>query len=164
MFLHLSVILFTGEGRCTAPSADTPWQTHTLADTPPPPTRRPLQRTVRILLECILVVYKYSLLLSMKEPLSWAFIKQNPICTNWRIFFDCCTRLYHTAMWNIVHWNIYKTLKILTGGVFLNINSWWKFSWRPKSESENRWVQFGSSWLFCYVASWNTFLLHLLNT
>ena len=50
MFLHLSVILFTGREGVV-------WQTlppgrHPLADTPP---RRPLQRTVRILVECILV-------------------------------------------------------------------------------------------------------------
>ena len=48
--LHLSVILFTG-GRCTTAS----WQTPPKADTPFPP-RRPLQRTVRILLEYILVI------------------------------------------------------------------------------------------------------------
>ena len=41
MFLHLSVILFTGGGV---------WQTP-----PAPSSRRPLQRTVPILLECILV-------------------------------------------------------------------------------------------------------------
>ena len=29
---------------------------HPQADHPPPPTKRPLQRTVRILLECILVI------------------------------------------------------------------------------------------------------------
>ena len=69
MFLHQSVILFTG--RCvyqhalgqTSPLADTPltsacWDTHTPAQcmlgyTPLP--RRPLLRTVRIPLECILV-------------------------------------------------------------------------------------------------------------
>ena len=75
MFLHLSVILFTGEGFWQIslgrhpPEADNPWadtpvgrQPH-LADTPPfrhplgrhPRPRRPLQRTVRMLLECILV-------------------------------------------------------------------------------------------------------------
>ena len=48
MFLHVSVILSRGrvwQGRQTPP-----W----LADTPPP-KGRPLQRNVRILLECILV-------------------------------------------------------------------------------------------------------------
>ena len=58
VFLHLSVILSRGcISACTG--ADTPW-----ADTPPhrtdtnpPPSRRLLQRTVRILLECILVSF-----------------------------------------------------------------------------------------------------------
>ena len=48
MLLHLSVILFIA-GRCTPP-----WGRHPHGQTPPPP-RQPLQRTVRILLECILV-------------------------------------------------------------------------------------------------------------
>ena len=75
MFLHVSVILFAGggwSGRQTPLWADIPWQTppgrHPLGQTPlsrhtpPPPGRQihprggPLQRTVRILLECILVV------------------------------------------------------------------------------------------------------------
>ena len=51
MFLHLSVILFTGGGRA--------WQ-----------ERRPLQRTVCILLECILVVAVFSLFkYYVKKPL-----------------------------------------------------------------------------------------------
>ena len=68
MFLHMSVILSNG-GSCRYPLADTPllgrhapgktpslgqtapWQT----STPPPFQGRPLQRTVHILLECILV-------------------------------------------------------------------------------------------------------------
>ena len=63
MFLHLSVILFTGVGRCTPPQVHPPTDTPQ-ADTPPPghtppgqtsTPRRPLQRTVCILLECILV-------------------------------------------------------------------------------------------------------------
>ena len=45
MFLHLSVILFTGGV----------WQT-------PPSNRRPLQRTVRILLECIILSFQIVLL------------------------------------------------------------------------------------------------------
>ena len=56
MFSRASVILSTG-GRCTPPWADTPSpdrQTPTLGRHPLPP-RRPLQRTLRILLECILV-------------------------------------------------------------------------------------------------------------
>ena len=64
MFLHLSVILFTGGGGvCRTPSRQTPSQ----ADTPllgkhtpprqtPRPQRRPLQRPVHILLECILIL------------------------------------------------------------------------------------------------------------
>ena len=50
-----------GRGRCTPPEADTPRETPQV-DTPSPPSgqtplpiRRPLQQTVRILLECILV-------------------------------------------------------------------------------------------------------------
>ena len=52
MFLHLSAILFKGG------LADTPPGRNPRVDTPlgrPPAPRRPLQRTVRILLECILV-------------------------------------------------------------------------------------------------------------
>ena len=79
MFLHLSVILSTGGVSDRHPRADTPragtplvdthWADTPWADTPlgrhpprqtpplhPPPPRRPLQRTVRILLECILVL------------------------------------------------------------------------------------------------------------
>ena len=54
IFLHLSVILFTG--RVWQTRIDTPWE-----DTPPeqtPPKRWALQRTVRILLECILYFLK----------------------------------------------------------------------------------------------------------
>ena len=57
MFLHLSVILFRGVWQ-TPPWADIPpgqtpsWADTSLAD---PRRRRPLQRTVRILLECNLV-------------------------------------------------------------------------------------------------------------
>ena len=63
MFSQASVVLFTGGGGGTPlgrnPQADTPLGRH------PPPPRRLLQRTVRILLECIHVwkafnfVYKY---------------------------------------------------------------------------------------------------------
>ena len=58
---------FVHRGEVYTPSWQTlPWQTHTpgrhpLADIPPgrhpPSTRRPLQRTVCIILECILVIY-----------------------------------------------------------------------------------------------------------
>ena len=67
IFLHLFVILFT-RGRCTPPGRYHPWQTppppariprqtSPPPDTPwqTPPKRRQLQRSVRILLECILV-------------------------------------------------------------------------------------------------------------
>ena len=68
MFSQASVILSTGGG--VHPQADTPLGTHPLdrhlppgqTPTPPPPLgrhptlRRPLRRTVRILLECILVI------------------------------------------------------------------------------------------------------------
>ena len=81
MFLHLSVILFTGEGVCLSACWDTtpPWK-HTPQKAPPPPgsTHHPREahasprkhthtpgsrlrhtvneRPVRILLECILVI------------------------------------------------------------------------------------------------------------
>ena len=63
MFLHLSVILFTGEGVCQTPPGRHPsLYRHPPGQTPPSrhpwedtPSRRPLQWTVRILLECILV-------------------------------------------------------------------------------------------------------------
>ena len=87
MFLHLSVILFTGgsvwsdtprarhpPGRHPLgrypPWADPPrqthpppWQTHPLGSHTPARWKRPLQRTVRILLECILVCCKIIVLL-----------------------------------------------------------------------------------------------------
>ena len=59
MFSQASVILFTGEGFWQTPQAD-PQSRH-----PPCPVHagihpvRPLQRTVRILLECILVGYPF---------------------------------------------------------------------------------------------------------
>ena len=55
--------------------ADTPWADHPLGQTPPwqtPIPRQPLQQTVRILLECILV---FNLLL--------------PLCPNISHFFHC---------------------------------------------------------------------------
>ena len=52
MFLHLSVILFTGEVYPSMHWADPPGK-HPRADTPP--GRQPLQRTVRIPLEYIFV-------------------------------------------------------------------------------------------------------------
>ena len=60
MFLHLSVMLFTG-GRCTPPRKtpllrQTPPDRHPPGQTPILPQGRPLQRTVRILLDCILIL------------------------------------------------------------------------------------------------------------
>ena len=82
MFLHLSVILFTGGGvhppgrhpltdtppRQTLPS---PW-----ADTPPPLDTQPLQRTVHILLKCI-----HACLIIMKDesPKVFKLVKQEII-------------------------------------------------------------------------------------
>ena len=58
ILLHLSVILFRGGVRHPPGRSPLP-----LADTPPPgrhpPPKRPLQRKVRILLECILVLNMY---------------------------------------------------------------------------------------------------------
>ena len=61
IFTQASVILFTGGGVADTPKADT-----SPGQTPPCPVhagihppRRPLQRTVRILLECILVTFTY---------------------------------------------------------------------------------------------------------
>ena len=55
MFLHLSVILPTGGVSASVHAGiDTPLDRHPRADTPP--SRRLLQRMVRILLECILVI------------------------------------------------------------------------------------------------------------
>ena len=74
-FLHLSVILSTSECIPACTWADTPLGRHLpRADTPPgqtpPPSRRLLQRTVRILLECILV-YIDSMLIA-------------PVCVVWQ--------------------------------------------------------------------------------
>ena len=44
--------------RQTCPWANTPWTDTTIGRQPHPPPRRPLQRTVHILLECILVCTK----------------------------------------------------------------------------------------------------------
>ena len=63
MFLHLSVILSMEGVWQTPPLSKHPrGQTpllgkHLPGQTPPPPGRRLLQRTVRILLECILVTF-----------------------------------------------------------------------------------------------------------
>ena len=68
MFLHLSVSDFVHSGSVCIPActgADTPLlgryprvSQHALGQTP----RRPLQRTVRILLECILVLFVFAVL------------------------------------------------------------------------------------------------------
>ena len=59
MFLHLSVSHSVHRGSTSVHAGiHPPGQTPPWADTPPgqtPPSRRPLQRTVRILLECFLV-------------------------------------------------------------------------------------------------------------
>ena len=107
MFLHLSVILFTGGGggvpapgrvcllggvTCPPPSRYTPWAgtppytplragtpplgqiyppwagTPPRAGTPPTPGRRLLLRTVRILLECILILCNAVILLHKVPP------------------------------------------------------------------------------------------------
>ena len=66
MFLHVSVILSTGGrladplGRPPHPWADTlPWANTPPGGRHPPSPGRPLQRVVRILLECILVFCKF---------------------------------------------------------------------------------------------------------
>ena len=66
MFLHLSVILSpdTPLGRHTSPQADP--LLHQADD--PPPTRQPLQWTVCILLECILVKVKFTSAWSEESP------------------------------------------------------------------------------------------------
>ena len=89
MFLHLSVILFTGGGvhpplgrhpqAVTPPPGQTPSPRHTppWVDTPrqPPPPRRPLQRTVRILLECILVTFSFQKFIScLHRPFSVSIV------------------------------------------------------------------------------------------
>ena len=55
MFLHVAVILSTGEGGGSGRQTPS-WQVDTLL-AGRQPSDRPLQRTVRILLECILVDY-----------------------------------------------------------------------------------------------------------
>ena len=60
--VHTGVV-YTPLGRhptwADTPRPDTPQGRHPQADTPAPPPRRRLQRTVRILLECILVLKNY---------------------------------------------------------------------------------------------------------
>ena len=67
MFSQASVILSTGGGDVwqTPPPGrhPPPRQTPPPGQTTPPPARRPLQRTVRILMECILVAETFWLLL-----------------------------------------------------------------------------------------------------
>ena len=55
MFSQVSVCLQTPPWEDTAPGRPTPWADTPQVDNPLPRERRPLQRTVRILLECILV-------------------------------------------------------------------------------------------------------------
>ena len=65
IFLHVSVILSkggAGRGLSDNPLDRHPLDKHSPGQTPPTPQGRPLQRTVRILLECILVS-----ILSMKS-------------------------------------------------------------------------------------------------
>ena len=67
MFLHVSVILSTGglwQVDTSWQAGRHPWQADPWQADPPPPGKhppplkgQPLQRTVRILLECILVLY-----------------------------------------------------------------------------------------------------------
>ena len=74
--LHLSVILFTGAvytPRQTPPWADTPQGRPPRADTRlPSPLRRPLQRTVRILLEYILV-FMYTFIGKIRQMIDFRF-------------------------------------------------------------------------------------------
>ena len=117
MFLHLSVILFTGgwvSGRHPLldrhfPSwADTPLGRHPLGQTPPPradtnppgrhlplgghpsPSRRPLQRTVRILLECTIASFNvfFSLLFKYIE-LHRYLLKRKPLFHTQRVSVRC---------------------------------------------------------------------------
>ena len=95
MFLHLSLILFTGGGwgGVHPPGQTPPRQTHphpTLGrhpqtnppngrhphplGRPPPSPRRPLQRTVRILLECILVLYVFMLYFNVPAIMYFSYL------------------------------------------------------------------------------------------
>ena len=61
-----------GRGVCLSACWDTPpWTDPPHGQTPPPPSRRLLQRTVRILLECILVPYATSDQPAATKPSSW---------------------------------------------------------------------------------------------
>ena len=84
MFLQLSVILFTGgEGGVTSPPGRYP------LGRPSAPPRRPLQRMVRILLECILV-YKFRNYCQLERILnSYRFTSANADYFHWiRLGFD----------------------------------------------------------------------------
>ena len=73
MFSQVSVCPW---GRCTPPGRHPP-----LADTPPPPSRRLLQQTVRILLECILVC---SVLLFFLAKLPYSCLVNESDLVDWR--------------------------------------------------------------------------------
>ena len=72
--------------RCTP----LPWQAHPLArhTTPPPPSRWLLQRTVRILLECFLVLIKHSI--STKSCMRVYCLPPDNVRNN-RSIQSCCT-------------------------------------------------------------------------
>ena len=78
MFLQVSVCpRGVSDPDADTPDADTPGQTHPQADTPNGQThtpRRPLQRTVRILLECSLVNEMGNEAMDSHEYLSFSII------------------------------------------------------------------------------------------
>ena len=96
MFLHLSVILFTG-GSASVHAGIPPDQA------PPPEQRRLLLRTVRVLLECILVNLKngrLTITLSLIFPVRFGDIYQEFVRVyfeliywqlNWKLYFKGMT-------------------------------------------------------------------------
>ena len=112
MFLHLSVILFTGgwvSGRHPPPRQTLPLLgRHPPRQTPPPradtnppgrhlplgghpsPSRRPLQRTVRILLECTIASFNvFSSLLFKYIELHRYLLKRKPLFHTQRVSVRC---------------------------------------------------------------------------